>query len=146
MPKRTKHLDLPRSDSPLLADVLESIRRRSKSIKHGGWRFQVDRVFEEYSDGRVEKLEIRIQYQELPVHLDIDVWDDRWVLVSAYKRTEMEKWHWEFQGRLMPDVEDLEFMRLIEMSQGFQFTDQGRADLLESIWGQILGRGPRPVD
>lgn len=146
MPKRTKHLDLPRSDCPLLADVLESIRRRSKSIKHHGWRFEVDRIFEEYSDGRVEKLEIRIQYHELPVHLDVDVWEDRWVMVSAYKRTETEKLHWDIQGRLMPEVDGLEFMQLIEKSQGFHYTDQDRSDLLKSIWSQILARGPHAVD
>ena len=56
-----KHSTLPSSDNPFLSDILGSIRKRSKSIKHQVQELAVERVFEQYEDERIEKLEITVK-------------------------------------------------------------------------------------
>ena len=146
MAKKPKHLVLPNSENLFLSEVLDGIRRRTKPIKHSSWEFGVERVFEEHSDDRLEKLEITLKPSSHHAYLRIVVWEDRFVDVSAFERTKAEKWDWQREGRLLPTYSGFDFVLVLQETGAiFYQMSESQIHKFDSIWTPMLARGPEGV-
>jgi hypothetical protein len=135
------------ADNPFLAEVLEAIRRRSKSLKHRNATPDVRRIVEIRDGETFERVEIVIEsrrYQRLVVIAR----DDRWTWVSATESIKNAGWKFVFEseGRLGGNGTGRELVEALEASLAVMFDlteeDTGR---LEAIWSLLLARGPRPI-
>ena len=143
---RAKNLVIPRSENEFLSDILTSIKKRSKSLKHNSWELFIERVFEEYESGRVEKLEIRLKPSDDNAWIEIEIWEDRWVTVYCWERTKENKWDWFSEGKLLPGLEKKNFISAVETTNTrfFEMTSSN-IDAFSAVWGLMLANGLKLV-
>ena len=139
---RRKSITLPSSEDEFLGSVLHGLRRRSKAIKNKYWDWSVDRIFEEYEDERVEKLEIRIEHQYRSNNLCVSIYQDRWIEVSRWEVIDGCREDWRQSGRLVHDKEGAALAPLIEESMDTSSTIES----CKVIWGRAIASGPRSID
>ena len=143
---KSKHFVLPTAESPFLMDLLDCIRKKSKSIKHNATDFKVERVFEEYADSRVEKLEIEIKPSGHHAYARFEIWEDRWIHALAFERTKAAKWDWECQGKLLPVYSGREFVTALQaMPLIFFNMDEPSVHKFDTIWRPLLSKKPELV-
>lgn len=130
-------------------DLLVSIAKRRKAIKHKVLGISVERVADRVEDVERRKLEITFTKWG-PNHrvIQIFAWDDRWIWVEVSQSSKSAEFRWTYslQGRL---IGGLGGRRLVEAAEatieaGYQLTrDQiGRFD---DVWKPILAAGPQAV-
>jgi hypothetical protein len=145
MNSRTR-LVLPTSENEFLTDLLFSVKKRSKSLKYNSWAINVERIFEEYDSGRVEKLEIKLKPADYNAWLEVEIWEDRWVTVNCWERTKQNSWDWFYSGKLLGNIECRAFISSIEATNArfFQMTTEN-LDSFNSIWEPLLANSPKLV-
>lgn len=138
----------PRNE--FLADVLLSLGRRRKAIRHNVQSIAVEKVLERTDGEEVEKLEIEC----IPLHpnhtrVRVSVWEDRWVWVDARSMIGSTKgWNWEFtaQGRATGGVDARRLIQAIEASiSAASPVEADNAGALKVVWTPLLAAGPQPV-
>jgi len=143
---KTKHFVIPGSDNDFLSDILFSIKKRSKSLRYRSSEISVERVFEEVDGERLEKVELEIQPSSGDAKLLIEVWQDRWVVVSCSERTKVQKWDWFYEGKLLPVYNGKAFVGAVEATRSHCFEMNSRkVSLFSRVWQPLLAKGPELV-
>jgi hypothetical protein len=127
-------------NSPFLAEVLASLAKRRKAIRHKARSITVEKVRERANAEEREKLEISAEVGA--ARLRLFVWDDRWVFIDARAPTKRSGWAWEFsyEGRMVGD----EARALIgAFEQSIEATTTQPAETLAGVWKPLLASGPR---
>jgi len=130
-------------------DLLDSVARRRKALKHRLREISVERVADRVEDVERRKLEITLTKlgPYSPV-IQIFAWDDRWIWVEVSQVSKLAEFRWAYsnQGRLVGGLGGRQLVEAAEatIAAGYQLTrDQiGRFD---DIWKPILAAGPQPV-
>lgn len=148
--RTTKGRHWPSFESAFLADVVDALRKRSKSIKHQVGSYSCERVWHEYSS---EKFEIAELYFELPgsrpFRVSCHMWNNRWLWIDvrqATVRRPVEKgwaFEWSHEGRV-GDVPPREIMEVIEKSflAPYWGDPTDIASELNDVWTRIAVNGP----
>lgn len=131
--------------SAFLADVVTSLRRRRKALRHEIRELRIERIIERGDDGAREKLEIHCG-DARRLGMRLFVWDDRWLWFDAREGSKADGWLWEYtrDGRLFGDDPGRRLVKALEDSIAATF-ELSRNDLarLARIWTPLLARGPR---
>jgi len=136
---KSKHFQVPESQDKFLAEILGTIKKRSKSLNYNTRELSVDRVFEEWEESRTEKIEINLTV--LDTSLFMCVWQDRWITISCSGRTKENKWDWFYEGKYLPMVGGKEMIKAIETTfSNFYGMNEKRKSLFENIWKPLLAR------
>ncbi|GAA5446112.1 hypothetical protein Misp06_04321 [Microbulbifer sp. NBRC 101763] len=143
---RTKKFLIPESENEFLSDILGAIRKRSKSLKYNCWNISVEKVFEHFKEGRLEKVEIRIQPSDTNAELKVDVWEDRLIHLICWERTKPQKWDWEYDGKFLPIYEGKDFVLALEETRAkfFQMSES-KVKEFENSWAHLLANGLKSV-
>jgi len=133
-------------ESPFLSELAEGLKKRRKSLSHGGGSITCERV-QDRSEG-VEREKLEVVFKRRPnirsVSVRLFVWSDRWAWIDAREPTKNGwKWEWAAQGRLLgPDVG-------VRLAMAFQSTvtlskaaNSSIADELTQLWSPLLAKGP----
>jgi len=139
-------LVIPESENSFLSTILTGVKKRSKSLKYNSWEFTIERVFEEYEDSRIEKIEVKIKPSSPHAWIELCIWQDRWITVSCWERTKESKWDWFYEGKFLPEFEGKPFIQAIEVTNScfFGMTESKTTQFAE-IWSPMLAQGPRLV-
>ncbi|TQV87239.1 hypothetical protein [Aliikangiella coralliicola] len=139
---KSPKLTIPESKNEFLTEILSSFRKRSKSLKHNSWSISIERIFEEYEDDKVEKIEIEIKPSNRNAMLCLRIWQDRWVTVSCWERTKEEKWDYFFEGKLLPEKSGRPFIDSVEdtMAKFFEMREN-KLERFNKIWTPLLANG-----
>jgi hypothetical protein len=129
-------------ESPFLDDLLSSLTRRRKAIKHRVRALRAERVSDSSDGLESAKVEIQCDLLAPRTMLRLNAWADRWIWVDA-RRSGKSGWVWQFttEGRLLGDQLARELVAALEASIGAQ----GIESDLRAIWAPILAQGPRRV-
>ena len=143
---KSKTLNIPHSENVFIASILGALKKRSKSLKHNCWGISVDRVIEEFEDGRLEKLEIDIRPSNYNAKINAEVWEDRVVHLWCWERTKIQKWDWERRGKLLPVYDGTHFVAALEATipNFFQMTEPG-VHRFDPPWAPLLASGLKLV-
>ncbi|MBV1911782.1 MAG: hypothetical protein KUG78_20990, partial [Kangiellaceae bacterium] len=144
---RSSKLIFPESKNDFLSEMLMSFKKRSKSLKHKTIEISIERIFEEYDEGRIERIELEIEtYSSNNSKICLNIYQDRWVSVNCWERTKNEKWDWFYEGKLLPIVEGQKFVEAVEESlSSFYQMNQDKVEKFSAIWMPLLARGPELV-
>jgi len=136
---KSKHFQIPESQDAFLAEILGSIKKRSKSLNYNTSELSVDRVFEEWEEARIEKIEVKLTRNR--VRLLLCIWQDRWVTISCATNTKESKWHWFYEGKYLPIFGGKDMIEAIEKTFGkfYQMQKEKTSDF-EKIWKPVLAR------
>ncbi len=133
------------SDSPFLQDLLNSLRSRQKAFAHKGVKFIADRVIEEKSDRRVERIDLVLRLRKRQT-ITLTVRQDRTVRLHACEAITKAGWRFQYtaDGRLLGTLGGRDLVSAMEVtaSRMFGMTDQ-TVGSLSLIWDQLLARGPQ---
>ena len=136
-----------RADDPFLAGILESLRKRSKALRHKNWRAQVDRVIVVDAGQSTEQLEV--SFAKHPhQRFAVTVSTDRRIWLTACEAIRNAGWKFEFhdQGRLTGEVDGRRLVELIEESLARMFgMHAGNTQRLAQIWSGSLAKGPQGI-
>jgi hypothetical protein len=129
-------------ESTFLDELLSSLRRRRKAIRHRTRTLRFERVSDSIDGSESAKVEIECVLLAPRTVLRLSAWEDRWVWVDA-RRSGKIGWVWQFtaEGRLLGNRLARELVSAFEASIG----DQGSEAALRAIWAPILAQGPRRV-
>jgi hypothetical protein len=137
----------PRAHSQFLSDVLDSLRRRSKALKHQNATPTIERFTDTVEGVTEERVEIIFRQRKRQV-LQMSVWEDRSVRVHASEAIWKGGWKFEYScfGRFVAAGGARDLVRAAEasLSTMFGMTDENVA-LLDEIWGPLLAKGPTPI-
>ena len=136
---KSKNFQIPESQQIFLSEILDSVKRRSKSLNYNTNDLSIDRIFEEWDEGRGEKIEIRLIKNR--VRLLLCVWEDRWITVSCATNTKGVKWNWFYEGKYLPLFGGKDMIEAIEKTFGkfYQMTQDSTVEF-EAIWKPLLAR------
>ena len=132
-----------RVESHFLEEVLESLKRRSKALKHRNATPVVDR-FLEVDDGRTEeRIELRFQPRQRQT-LVITLWSDRHLHVLATESISQagRKFEYQSSGRFIGGNDGRHIVGAIEstLSEMFEMTAE-QTPKFSKIWDPILAAG-----
>ncbi|MCO7225950.1 hypothetical protein [Pleionea sp. CnH1-48] len=143
---KNKKFTIPESDSPFLSGILSSIEKRRKSLRYNSWSMSLERVVEVYEEGKLEKLEFKIQPSSHNAWLEASLWEDRFITVNCWERTKQNKWDWYHEGNLLPLFEPKSVIEAIENTRnGFKLMGDRSEPNFSSIWGSMLASGLKLV-
>ena len=144
--RKTKKFIIPESDNDFLSSILKAFKKRSKSLNYNCWNISVEKVIECFQDGRLEKIEIKIQPSDLNAYLELDVWEDRFIHLTCWERSKNQKWDWEYDGKLLPQYESKFFLNALEATRAnfFEMTES-RINEFEHSWQHLLARKLKSV-
>ncbi|MEP0095257.1 hypothetical protein [Parasphingorhabdus sp.] len=135
---------MPRVDSEFLEGVLESIRRRSKALKHRNAKPAIERFLEVQEDHFEERIEIRIDIRPRQT-LRLKLWSDRFIDVWAAESVWQAGWKFQYQksGRFVGGIDGRKIVGAIEesLSAMFEMTADDTSEL-EQTWKPLLASGP----
>ena len=141
-------IDKPdRPGSPFLADLLDSLRRRSKALKHKNSTPEVERFIDTRDGLTEERIEIRFSNRRRQ-QLTLTVWEDRSMRVSASEAIWQAGWKFQLcsEGRFNGSGGGREIVDALEASLSAMFGMTGNdATRLDAVWGPLLAKGPQPV-
>lgn len=135
------------ADSPLLTDLLEALRKRSRAIKHKGAQLTIERVIEEADGEKRERLEIECRLRKRQ-RVRLLVWDDRALWVHAAEAVPKSGWKFQFtdSGRYVGTADTRMLVSALEATWAAMYemtsADTGR---LATIWAPLLAKGPQLV-
>jgi hypothetical protein len=143
---KSKNFVIPESDIEFLSDMLKTLKKRSKSLKYNCWNISIEKVFECFNDGKFEKIEIKIQPSDINAELKIDIWEDRLVHLVCWEHTKVQKWDWEYDGRLLPTYGSKDILLALEETR-FKFfqMSESKKNEFESSWSHLLANGLKSV-
>lgn len=131
-----------------VSEVAESLRKRSRAIRHRGALIECQNV-KEIEDGvesEIRRLDIDISYRisAASVRVRLIVWSDRWLWIDA-RRSAKRGWAWEatMEGRFFSADGARALIRLLEDTISSTKTSDGVPATLERIWKPHLALGPR---
>ena len=140
----------PTSKSTFITEVLESLRKRRKSLKHKCSKIECDRVYVEEEGERFEKLEISLS----PGHssspsciLHIGVWEDRWIQLSFSEwKGKGWDWSWSYEGKILPTFSGKVIINTIEST--LMYSHEMSSNLVtefDSLWMPLIARKPELI-
>jgi len=132
--------------SPVLQEIVESLRRRGRSLKYSGGLLRVERVIETSPEGDRERLEVLYRASRRPraPMVRVHAWSDRWVWVDAREQgNEGWKWSCEAQGRFARQPVGKELVRALEGTIRIVGAAAEREANFRQIWLPLLAAGPR---
>ncbi|MBX9884286.1 MAG: hypothetical protein K2X68_04865 [Novosphingobium sp.] len=135
------------ADSPFLLNFLDSLRRRQKPFKHKGISLVVDRVIEERSDRRVERLDLVLRFRKRQT-ITLIIRQDRTIRLHACEAITKAGWFFQYttDGRLLGIYDGGDLVAGIEKTVSAMFGMSGETvSLLDAIWDKLLARGPQPM-
>lgn len=132
------------ADTGFLEDLLASLRKRRKALRHQVRDLSIERIVERSEGGDRGKLEIACVASGR-ARLRLFAWEDRWVWFDA-RCGSKDGWVWQFtrDGRLLAAEPGRGLVEAMERSiaAAFELTPEGLSRL-EDIWTPLLARGPR---
>ena len=136
-----------RTESPFIAGVLDSLKRRSKALKHQNATPVIDRFIE--SREGVTEQRVEITFAKRPRQkLTLTLWEDRTVEVHASEAIWQAGWkfHYARAGRFVGVGGPQDLVRATEasLSKMFEMTSKNVGQL-DELWGPLLADGPRPI-
>ena len=135
------------ADSPLLTELLEALRKRSRAIKHKGVQVAIERVIEEADGEKRERLEIDCRLGKRQ-QARLFVWDDRALWVHAAEAIPKSGWKFQFtdSGRYVGTADARMLVSALEATWAAMY-EMAPADIgrLASIWTPLLAKGPKLV-
>lgn len=139
----------PTFDDELLNAVSDELRRRSKSLKHRTSSISIQKVFEQTSDGRYEKLEgeVRTDSTRRAPTIRFNLWHDRLLWLDARRLGQSGwDWTWTSEGRLAGAVSGGEIGSAVERTiKAIKGEALNRQQIFEAIWQPYIAKGPREV-
>jgi hypothetical protein len=138
---------LPSFESELLKDVVESLRKRHKSLKHRVREIACERVLEKIDERTWERLDIEFiePAGAMKRSLRLRLWDDRYVWVDC--RAPQKKgwaWEWSDEGRLLGDCNGRRLLELFEQTLDVSASmETSRLQEFATIWRKVLAKGPK---
>lgn len=134
--------------SVFLQQVVESIGRKRKAIKHALAEFSLEKV-REIRDGECyEVVEIRAKRRgQSPVNISLNVWDDRWTWIDV-RQPKKQGWRFEWQcsGRIgNADPMSISSALIQTFKLPFDMDETSIASQLDGIWQKIVLQGVRNV-
>ncbi len=143
---RAKKFTIPESENEFLSDILGGLKKRSKSLKYHCWNISVEKIFEYFKEGKLEKIEITIQPSDIHAELKINVWEGRLIHLVCWERTKAQKWDWEYDGKFLPIYESKDFMVALEETRAkfFQMSAP-KVKEFENSWVHLLANGLKSV-
>lgn len=137
----------PRSQDLFLAELLDCIRRRRKSLKHQTRSFTVERLVEMGSGDPVERIEIEARLGAKTV-VRLFAWQSRQIWIDARQPGAGGGWAWAFtdEGRLTGENDARSLLAAFEATLAMSFgMTAASADGFSSIWAALLAKGPRQI-
>ncbi len=149
-------MDIPKFNRGFLSEVSESLRKRSKAIRHATHGQHLQKVIIRDEQGYdEEKFEVDLagsatsgQDPEYCFHF----WEDRWCLIDG-RQYSKAGWVWEhrIEGRILPLVPSRNIVSLIEQTyhlyqiQSHEPGDFDTLSAVDALWEPILAAKPRLV-
>ena len=147
---RKKQLIIPNSSNPFLTELLDSLRKRSKSLKHQMSSLSCERVFREHDENQFEVIEIEItpgfsSSKRFPC--SFKVWEDRWIFISLSEwKNNTWDWNWQEEGTIFPFISGRELVSAIELTVSSSFEmNSSNTNLFSELWRPYLIRKPELV-
>ncbi len=135
------------NDSPFILDLLESLKRRSKSLKHKNAVPEIARFVETREGVERQRVEITIRKRSRQ-QLIITAWDDRTIRLHACESVWQAGWKFQHTctGRFIGSDGGREIVQALEESllAMFEMTARDEAKL-DRIWAPLLAKGPQPL-
>ena len=136
-----------RVESPFIAEVLDSLKRRSKALKYQHTTPVVERFIERRDEITEERVEVNFRKRPRQ-NLTLTLWADRTVHVSASEVIWQAGWKFQYSraGRFVGLKGARELVQATEasLSKMFEMTTEN-VGLLDAIWAPLLATGPRPL-
>ena len=125
---------------------MDSLRRRSKSIKHSVSLYECERVREKMDDCVYEKAELYFEFLGgRPFRISFNIWDDRWIWIDV-RRSAKRGWafEWQHQGRVgsVPPRELAASIVDTLMKPSYYEEPADLAADLDELWGTVAVNGP----
>ena len=139
----------PTFDDEFLNAISGALRRRSKSLKYRTSSISIQKVFEQTTEGRYEKLEGEVQTnstRRAPT-FSFNLWHDRLVWLDARRLGQSGwDWTWTSEGRLVGTVGSREIGSAIEKTiEAIKGEAFDRQQIFEAIWQPYIAKGPGEV-
>jgi hypothetical protein len=134
-----------RTDTPLIIDLLDSLRRRSKALKHKNASPAIERFVDARDGLTEERVELRFTSRKRQ-QLTLTLWEDRTVRVIASESVPQAGWKFTYtsEGRLVGSEGGRSIVSALEASLSAMFEMTGEdVARLETIWGPLLAKGPQ---
>jgi hypothetical protein len=123
-------------------DVLASLKRRSKAIKHRGALVAFDRLKEvdAGTERKSNRMDVKVSYAA--VNLRVVTWDDRWVWMDV-RRSSKRGWIWSVttEGRFVGVNGAPDLVQSIEATLDMAHEQDPRSRIA-SLWKAQLAQGP----
>ncbi|OWR00140.1 hypothetical protein CDQ91_05030 [Sphingopyxis witflariensis] len=138
----------PSRQSSFLDEVTQSLQKRSKALKHMLASISVEHVLDRRDGVDIRCVEIACIQSRSPHRiLNITVWDDRWLSMTAGSKPGNKPWTWteQMQGRFLSPAPGKDFVRAMEQSLATIATPSSPSPDrdLRAIWAPLLAQGPR---
>ena len=136
---------LDRSDCPFILDVLDSLKRRGKALKHRNATPTIERFIELRDDEAEERVEITFKPRNRQI-LALTIWCDRWVSIRASEAIPQAGWKFQYthSGRLLGAEGGRDLVEATEASLTAMYElDDGNISRLDIIWRSLLANGPQ---
>lgn len=136
---------LERSDCPFLLDVLDSLKRRGKALKHRNATPIIECVIE-LRDGKTEeRVEVTFKVRKRQI-VALTVWGDRWISIRAAESIPQAGWKFQYthSGRFLGTEGGRDLVKATEasLSEMYELTDT-TVERLDLIWRPLLANGPQ---
>lgn len=135
---------LDRSDCPFILDVLDSLKRRGKALKHRNATPMIER-FVELRDGEAEeRVEITFRARKRQT-LALTIWCDRWMSIRASESISQAGWKFQYthSGRFLGAEGGRDLIAAAESSLSAMYDlDDASIGSLDIIWRPLLANGP----
>lgn len=136
---------LERPDCPFILDVLDSLKRRGKALKHRNATPTIER-FIEHRDGETEeRVEVTFKARKRQI-LALTVWGDRWVSIRASESIPQAGWKFQYthSGRFLGTEGGRDLVKATEasLSEMYELIDS-TVERLDVIWRPLLANGPQ---
>ena len=140
-------LIFPNSRSPFLMEFLESLKKRSKALKHKTSSLTCERVLTEHDGRRLERIDVEITpgfsaSKSFPCSFKL--WEDRWISISLCEwKNETWDWNWQEEGTILPVIDGQGLVSAIEatISSSFEM-NSSKISLFSEMWRPYLARSP----
>lgn len=129
--------------SGFLADILLSLAKRRKAIRHQVRNIAAEKVKERAEGVEREKLEITCEIDGRGTSLRMFVWEDRWILVDARRPIKKEGWAWVYTSEGRTTVDGRTIVEGLEAS--IEAASLQSVETFERVWQPMIATGPRPV-
>ncbi|MCG8593929.1 MAG: hypothetical protein MI785_06070 [Kiloniellales bacterium] len=136
----------PSFESAPLSDLVKSLKKRSKALKHKTETLSCERVLVEEGSVRVEKFEL-VMSSYRRVALRFFLWEDGWAWVDARQPSKKGwVWVWTYEGKLLGRYGGKEVEEALEMTlDSVCETPAETLKALTQIWKPLLAQGPVAV-